>query len=182
MEVDHDALVAALVQLEHHVGHLGFDQPPRLFALVRTQELLASQPDLAESAGLTADAPEGALTAIEQEGFDAGPDLDAALERIMWPETVVGVACSIVSSFLPAEVEAELPEEPTDAALYVAEHPSKVDLLIVAGAMRSGARHGVGRMMSHPDDLLSGTELVPGFTEALARTLLEDPTTEEIPT
>lgn len=182
MEVDHDALVAALVQLEYHVGHLGFDQPPRLFALVRTHELLASQPELAETAGLSADAPEGALTAIEQDGFDAGPDLNAALERIMWPETVVGVACSMVSSFLPAGIEAELPDDPADAALYVAEHPNKVDLLIVAGAMRSGARHGVGRMITHPDDLLAGTELVPGFTEALARTLLDDLTTEEFPT
>ncbi|MGJ3509196.1 PPA1309 family protein [Enemella sp. A6] len=182
MNVDHDALVAALVQLEHHVGHLGFDQPPRLFALVRTATLIETEPELATQVGLSTDAPEGSLTAVEQDGFDPGDDLVAALNRIFWPETVAGVACSMVSSFLPNGVDAELPDDPHEAADYVAAHPDKVDLLVVAGAMRSGARHGVGRLITHPDDLISGDDLVPGFTQTLARTLLDDPTTEEFST
>ncbi|NLT29527.1 MAG: hypothetical protein GXX86_03585 [Propionibacterium sp.] len=182
MNVDHDALVAALVQLEHHVQHLGFDQPPRLFALVRTAALIESDPALASQFGLPEDPPEGSLTAVEQDGFEAGDDLVEALDRIFWPETVAGVACSMVSSFLPNGVEADLPEDPHEAAEYVADHPDKVDLLVVAGAMRSGVRHGVGRLVTHPDDLISGDDLVPGFTETLARTLLDDPTTEELST
>ena len=43
-----DALVAALLEVERHVGRLGWDQPARLFALVPTAELLAAEPSLAE--------------------------------------------------------------------------------------------------------------------------------------
>ena len=42
-----EALVAALVELEHHVAASGWDAPPRLFALVETDALAAAEPDLA---------------------------------------------------------------------------------------------------------------------------------------
>ncbi|MFP5416126.1 MAG: hypothetical protein ACLGHZ_04500, partial [Actinomycetes bacterium] len=65
-----DALVAALMEIERHVGHGGWDQPARLFALVPTDELVAAEPALARTLGLrtTADGGSpGSLTAIEQE-------------------------------------------------------------------------------------------------------------------
>ena len=42
-----DALRAAVVEAERHVAGFGWDQPPRLFALVRTLDLLAREPGLA---------------------------------------------------------------------------------------------------------------------------------------
>ena len=42
-----DALVAALLEIERHVGHGGWDAPARLFALVPTEQLLAAEPSLA---------------------------------------------------------------------------------------------------------------------------------------
>ena len=85
-----DALLAVLVELEHHVGESGWDVPPRLFALVETDALAAAEPALARSLGLrtTADgAAPGALTAIEQDSFvptdDLLADLDQALARSM---------------------------------------------------------------------------------------------------
>ena len=43
-----DALIAGLMDIERHVGGLGWDQPARLFALVPTAELIAAEPHLAE--------------------------------------------------------------------------------------------------------------------------------------
>src|SRR4051812_45443285 len=86
-----EALVAALVELEHHVGESGWDAPPRLFALVETDALAAAEPDLARSLGLrtTADgAAPGALTAIEQDTFRPSGDLLTDLDGIEWPEDV----------------------------------------------------------------------------------------------
>ena len=37
-----DALTAALLEIERHVTHGGWDQPARLFALVPTAELVAA--------------------------------------------------------------------------------------------------------------------------------------------
>ena len=44
-----EALLAALVELEHHVAQAGWDAPARLFALVETDALVAAEPDLARS-------------------------------------------------------------------------------------------------------------------------------------
>src|SRR5205823_5836164 len=44
-----EALLAALVELEHHVAEGGWDAPPRLFALVETDALAAAEPDLARA-------------------------------------------------------------------------------------------------------------------------------------
>src|SRR3712207_9579647 len=74
----HAALIAALVDLERHVGAAGWDQQPRLFALVLTDVFAAAEPALAAELGLrtsAAGAPAGALTAIEQESFASSGDL-----------------------------------------------------------------------------------------------------------
>ena len=41
-----DALVAALLDLDRHVGRDGWDQPPRLFALVLNDVLAGAEPVL----------------------------------------------------------------------------------------------------------------------------------------
>jgi hypothetical protein len=169
-----DALVAALIDLERHVGAGGWDQPPRLFALVLTDVLAAAEPALALELGLrtTADgAPPGALTAIEQESFVTTGDLLADLAALEWPETVFGCAVSTERTFLPAGAEDEIPDEPAAAAAYVAAHPDKQEIRVVVGADRAGHRHGVARLVSAPNELLGGEDLVPGLGEALAHTL-----------
>jgi hypothetical protein len=155
-----EALLAALVELEHHVAEGGWDAPPRLFALVETDELAAAEPDLARALGLrtTADgASPGALTAIEQDTFAPTEDVLSDL--------------ATVRTFLPSTVEVELPEDPAQAAALVAGHPAAEEIRVVVGVDRSGAQHGVARLRSQPDELLAGTDLVPGLATALAHTL-----------
>lgn len=170
----HDALVAALVELERHVGQAGWDQPARLFALVLTDVLARSEPTLAAELGLrttAAGGPPAALTAVEQEEFAPGTDLGEAVAGLEWPETVFGCALSLERAFLPAELEAQLPEDLDEAAEVVARHPERQDIRVVVGVDRSGAHHGVARLVSRPEDLLGGPDLVPDLTTALADTL-----------
>ena len=67
-----DALVAALLEIERHVGGIGWDQPARLFALVPTAELIAAEPQLAEHLSGASEPQPEQLSAIEQEGFNGG--------------------------------------------------------------------------------------------------------------
>lgn len=170
-------LLACLVELERHVGELGADQPPRLFALVRNDDLLAAEPGLAEQLGIrssTDGGPVEALTAVEQDTFAPGPDLVGALSGIEWPGSVHGCAVACERSFLPAGLEEELPADPEQAAAAVQDHPRRQDVRVVVGVLRSGHRHGVARLAQHPEELLGGVDLVPGLAEVLAYTLLPD--------
>lgn len=165
-----EALVAALLEVERHTGHGGWDQPARLFALVRTADLVAAEPALAEQ--LTRhDLPADALSSIEQDEFHSGADLVGDLDRITWPPTVVGCAVAVERTFVPPQVEPDLPEDPDAAAEFVARHPLRQDVRVVVGVTRAGDRHGLARLRTQPDELLGGADLVPGLTDALARTL-----------
>lgn len=169
-----DALLAALLELERHVGRDGWDQPPRLFALVLTDVLAAAEPVLSREMGLRTTAAgglPGALTAIEQDGFTGSDDLTADLAALEWPDTVFGCAVATVRTFLPAAYEADLPADQASAAAVVAEHPQRQEIRVVVGVDRAGHRHGVGRLASRPDELLGAADLVPGLGSALAHTL-----------
>ena len=65
-----DALIAALMEIERHVGGVGWDQPARLFALVPTADLVAAEPQLAEHLTGGLEPQPGHLSAIEQDGLD----------------------------------------------------------------------------------------------------------------
>lgn len=169
------ALVAALIDLEHHVAEQGWDQPARLFALVETDALVAAEPTLAQQLGLrtTAEgAPPGALTAIEQEGFHTGEGLTEVMAQISWPETVTGCALALERNFLPARFEADIPDGIDEAERFVVNHPDRQELRVVAGSLREGEGYAVARLRSEPDELLGGRELVPGVVAACATTLL----------
>lgn len=171
-----DALIAALIQLERHVGEGGWDQSPRLFALVNTDSVIAADPELAGRLGLLGTADGGhpdALTAVEQDHFQPGDDLLDDLAAIFWPDTVHGCALSLESTFLPTEAEADIPEDPALATEYVSTHQDRLELRVVIGVDRDGHTHGVARMRSEPDELLGSPDLVPGLTEALVLTLTE---------
>lgn len=162
-----DALLAALVEVERHVGRLGWDQPARLFALVRTADLIAAEPHLAEQ--LQSASPDG-FSSVEQDEFHSGEDLAETLAAITWPGTVAGCVLALERAFLPTDAEADLPEDPEKAAEVVAEHPRRLDLRLVVGVTRDGSRHSVARVRGAEDDLMGGSDLVPVLTDVLAHT------------
>ena len=166
-----DQLFAVCADIERHVGASGWDSPARLFALVPTAELLAAEPSLASSMDSADALPDGHLTAVEQDEFHAGGDLVADLERIAWPPGVDGCALSVERVFVPPSAEEHIPDDPDAAAAFVNSHPERHDVRVVVGVLRGGASHGVARLKSRPDELLGGTDLVPGLARALARTL-----------
>lgn len=181
-EAAEEPLIAALMELERHVGEGGWDQQPRLFALVSTDSVIAAEPELAQQLGLRGSADGGhpdALTAIEQDQFSPGEDLVADLATIAWPTQVYGCALSLESSFLPSDAEAEVPSEPAQAADYVAGHERRQEMRVLAGVDRDQHRYGVGRLKSQPDELLGAQDMVPGLIRVLADTLADtDPETE----
>lgn len=165
-----DALVAGLMEIERHVGTLGWDQPARLFALVPTRDLISAEPHLAEHLAGGIEPTADHLSAIEQEGFAGGTDLGDALARISWPATVLGVALSLERFFLPGAADEHLPSGPA-ADDHVRTDPARQEIRVVVGVLRAGDSYGVARIRSHADELLSGSDLVPGLAAALARTL-----------
>lgn len=162
--------MAALFEVERHVGHGGWDQPARLFALVGTADLVAAEPSLAARLTHPGLAPD-ALSSIEQDEFHSGADLLDDLDRIIWPPAVLGCAIAVERTFVPPDVEPELPADPDAAADLVARHPRRQDVRVVVGVTRAGDHHGLARLRTQPEELLGGADLVPGLTEALARTL-----------
>ena len=170
MPVSKDALIAALAEVERYVTAEGWDQPVRLFALVSTARLIEAEPSLASR--LNAAMPD-ALSAIEQDDFHGGEDLLFALERISWPDEVAGCAIAVERSFLPVDCDHQIPQDPAQAADFVARHPLRQDVRVVVGALRGGLTHGLARLVTEPDDLLGADDLVPGLSVALLNTLGE---------
>lgn len=155
------------MDVERHVSSAGWDQPARLFALVTTSTLLEVEPQLR---GRVPETSPDALTAIEQDEFHATDDVVERLGGIFWPDTVEGCAIALERAFLPPDHEGDLPDDPALAAEFVAKHPAKSDVRVVVGVLRDGAKHGLARLLSNPDDLLGGEDLVPGLADALLDT------------
>ena len=168
---DTSRLIACLMDVERHVSSAGWDQPTRLFALVTTSTLLEVEPQLR---GRVPETAPDALTAIEQDEFTATDNLFERLNSIFWPETVEGCAIALERAVLPPQFEADLPEDPDEAADFVAKHPNKTDVRVVVGVLRDGTKHGLARLVSDPDDLLGAEDLVPGLAEALFDTFRSD--------
>lgn len=167
-----EALLRVLRDVEAHVARLGWDQPARLFALVSTQMLMDSEPSLAQQVDKPVD-DASALSAVEQDGFVLGDDLAATMARIAWGPAVSGCALSLERTMVPSEVEAELPLDPVEASQIVANHPSRMDMRLVVGALRDGSHHAIARLAERPTELLSGSDMVPGLTRVLESTLVE---------
>jgi hypothetical protein len=172
-----DRLTALAVEIEEHVATSGWDQPPRLYALVPTAELIAADPALGAELGLSAEAtPPGALTPVEQEDLPPGP-LDEALPRIGWSADVAGCALVHEAVVLPPDVESTAPAEADEDALnaWASAHPDRRDVRLAVAVIRDGTRGAVVRVRAddgtQADDIVVDPDLAPGLADALVATL-----------
>ena len=158
----------------------GWDQPVRVFALVRTAAALEADPDVAGL--LEAAAVEEArrdpelLMVVEQEGLPAAADLEHLLAQLAWPESVHGAAISIERLVLPpaAQEEADTITDAAERLAFLQARPDREDIRMVVGVLRSGESWCALRSRTHDDDasVYQGKQLVPGLVEALATTFL----------
>lgn len=167
-------LTSAVIEIEQHVATGGWDQAPRLYALVPTEALAREQPEVLDQLGPEATLP-GHLTSIEQEELPAYASLEDLLAGIAWPPAVAGTALVVERLMLPPSAEATLPAGDSEALDYIAAHPERQDVRLAVAVLRDGSRECAIRLRSHDRDdaVLSGPDLVPGLTHALAATLLD---------
>jgi hypothetical protein len=164
-------------EVEDFAATAGWDQPPQLFALVATADLLARQPELGDQVDV-----ESSLTPVAQEPLP-GEDLAEALAGIVWPDTVSG--CALVQEIvvLPPDAEAELDAaaagqdaDATRMRRIAMEHPQKREARLVAGVLRDGTAACVLRVRGDsdsPDEIVEHPELAPNLVDALRETLRE---------
>lgn len=165
-------LSAAAREVDDFVSTAGWDQPPQLFALVPTTELVEANPELA------AQVDAGAfLTPVAQDQLP-NEDLAEALAGIMWPDVVQGCAVAQEIVVLPPEAEETLPAGEktgdTDALRRIAaEHPRRREARLVAAVLRDGSAACVLRLRNDegPDEVVEHPELAPNLTDALLDTL-----------
>ncbi|WP_412865344.1 PPA1309 family protein [Cellulomonas sp. 179-A 9B4 NHS] len=171
------ALADAVREIEHHVAAAGWDAPVRVFALVRTQAALASEPGLAAQLDpavlASAQADDWHLTSVEQEGLPAAADLEQLLAGLSWPAAVDGAAVTVERVVLPPGAEADLPEDPEAALAALLAHPARQDVRMAVGALRGGPAWCALRTRAHDSDdaVGQGPDLVPGLVEAVRATL-----------
>lgn len=170
------ALVTAAADTERHVGRSGWDQPPRMFALVRTAQLVLREPSMRTQ---LRDADPHGFTAVEQEGLLRTTDLEALLARVAWPDEVDGVALSVERLVVPPEAERDLPPDPAKATEQLAAHPARQDVRLLVAVTREGDSVCLLRQRAHDQDdaVAVGKDISPGLVHAL-RLTLEDPEAE----
>jgi hypothetical protein len=167
-----EPLSRAVTEIERHAAGRGWDQPPRLYALAPTEDLLRREPDLAEQLGEDAASVEpGALTPVEQQLSDQ--PLEDVLPTITWPETVAGCAVVVERIVLPPEAEQGMPDDPAEAVSWAQNHPNRTDVRIVVGVLRDGSQTAVLRVRGHDndDDLIHDPDFSSDLGTALAETL-----------
>ena len=161
-------LSAIVIEIERHLAAEGWDQPPKLFSLVRTSELLANEPQLAE---LLADSDPEGLTPVEQPELE--DDIAEVLSQIEWPPAVTGCAFVNEVFLLPDGAVAERPEE-TDPSDWAEQHPDKRDVRLAVAVVRGGEKASVLRIRGlegEEDEVVAAPDLVPNLSAALLSTL-----------
>lgn len=164
------------LEVEAHVDNAGWDQPPRLYGLVPTTEILQHEPAAAQELGIDPDTAPGTLTPVEQEALPLDRPLENVLDGIMWPPQVVGCAVVLERLMLPPDAESGLPDDAEHAHGYATNHPDRQEVRIAAGVTRDGDVHCAVRLHHPPHEdaqLYEGPELVPGLVEKLEQTLAD---------
>lgn len=174
--------VAALArEVEEFVASGGWDQPPQLFALVPTADLLRQQPDLAAQLDSGSE-----FTPVAQDPLPEG-DLAESLGRTAWPDAVHGCALAQEIIVLPPDAEAELPDvsgvgeqDAQRLRQAAADHPRRTEARLVAAVLRDGSASCVMRLRGvvpaadagpAGDEVIENAELAPNLVEALQDTL-----------
>jgi hypothetical protein len=169
------ALPQVVREVEDFAATAGWDQPPQLFALVATADLLARQPELGDQVDA-----DSSWTPVAQEPLP-DEDLAEALAGIVWPATVSG--CALVQEIvvLPPDAEADLdaaatgPDADATRMRKIAmEHPRRREARLVAGVLRDGSAACVLRVRGDqdaPDEIVEHPELAPNLVDALRETL-----------
>ncbi|MGZ4589756.1 MAG: PPA1309 family protein [Actinomycetes bacterium] len=167
-------LTQLALDIERHSSSLGWDQPPHLFALVETADLLRREPQLAGDLGITDGAP-GSLTPVDQGDLPDHATLEELLGGITWPPEVLGTALAVERLMVPPAAERDMPQDEGAALSWLAAHPERQEVRIVVAVLRDGSRMAALRMRSHDDEqsILTGADLVPGLADALAATLAD---------
>ncbi|MGC5615334.1 PPA1309 family protein [Georgenia sp. Z1491] len=171
------AVRAAVLDLERHAARAGWDGPVIVAALVRTGEALAADPSLETTLGVEAvlagRTDPDHLFAVEQEGLPESDTLDELLGQLAWPDEVAGAAIVVERIVVPPEAEAGLPSDPEESLRALREHPSREDVRMAVGVLRSGESWCALRTRAHDDDtMVAGSpDAVPGLVHALAATL-----------
>ncbi|SEW00901.1 hypothetical protein SAMN05421595_0822 [Austwickia chelonae] len=166
----HPPLVQCAIETERYVAGAGWDQPVRLFALVDTAKLVAAEPALAHQ---LKNLDDQALSAIEQEDLPPADPLEDFLAMLAWPADVDGVAMAVERLVVPPDAEADLPEDPDEAAQILAEHPDRVDVRLLVAVTRDGESTCLLRQRPHDSDdkVAIGQDIAPELVAALAATL-----------
>jgi hypothetical protein len=168
-----DPLQSVVGEVEGHVAEAGWDQPPQLFALVQTEQLLQTEPQLASTMGLVAGDP-ASLTPVAQEPLGEAP-LDEQLAGMVFGQEVLGVVLAHEVVVLPPAAEAALADE-DDPASVAAQHPDRRDVRMVVGVTRGGRSACVLRLRGttpEQDERVTGPDLAPALASALLATLDE---------
>jgi hypothetical protein len=172
------SLAQAVHEIERHVATGGWDGPVRVFALVRTQAALETEPGLAAQLAphvvAAARADEHHLTSVEQEDLPQVDGLEELLAVLSWPETVDGAAVVVERVVLPPAAEEAMPTDPDEALTYLMGHPDRQDVRIAVGVLRSGPTWSAVRTRSNDADdaVAGGPDVVPGLVEAIRATFL----------
>jgi hypothetical protein len=165
------------LDIERHAAAAGWDQSPRLYALVETADLLRREPQLAAQLGKHPGAEDepGDLTPVEQDDLPQHATIEELLGSIAWPPEVLGTALTVERLMVPPEAEREMPRNEGAALDWLAAHPERQEVRIVVAVLRDGSRSAALRMRAHDDEtsVLTGENLVPGLAEALGATLAE---------
>lgn len=167
-----DPLRRVVHEIEKGASRLGWDRPPTIYALVPTPELLAAPDlpaDVADQLRAGWDGDPHHLSAILQDPL-AEDNLEEVLPQLQWPETVGGAAVSVERVILPPEAESQIPDDPEDAANFVADHPNREDVRLTVGVLRDGRSWCAVRTRAFDDDsqVGAGAELVPELIELLS--------------
>ncbi|MET8649598.1 PPA1309 family protein [Nocardia aurea] len=165
----------------------GWGNPPQMFALVPTTDLVAAEPGLIDQLDQGNE-----LTPIAQEAFPeditgGSMALDEFLATTTWPPAVQG--CVLVQEIvvLPPDAESTLDDalaplladhDAADAAARAAaeSHPERREARLLAAVLRDGASLCLLQLRPEDDDefadldLLTYPNLAPNLVEALHNT------------
>ncbi len=172
------ALANVVVDIERSAARIGWDHAPSLYALVHTSQLLAQSDlpeDIAQQIRKGWDGSEEHLSAVIQEDLRED-DLEEVLGHLGWPEQVAGAAITVERLVVPPEVEDQAPEDPEEAIQFISNHPSRADVRLAVGALRTGESWCALRTKAFDSDdkVGQGTNLVPNLVEALLASLEPD--------